>query len=186
MLANKNAFLNVALRLQNLVSYDLSWLYFKMYPLTRCFLPIASTTVSPMTVSTSSPTTQPVNPQTITITSAVTISIMPAKATTTTTPTPAPTPAPGTTVYIGQNSQEQLAFFYQDSCQNYVFLAYLGTGVCEKPFTMSDGVTYTVHGCGGTPWITWGSGTFLGNCVFESLTMPDCPKEDITGAWICG
>jgi len=140
------------------------------------------------TISTTSPTTRPATPQATTIISAVTVSIVPTKATTTTTatPTPTPTPAPGTKVYIGQNSQEQLAFFYQDSCQNYVFLTYLGTAACERPFTLSDGVTYTIHGCGGTPWMTWGPGTFLGNCVFESVTMPDCPDEHITGAWICG
>jgi hypothetical protein len=56
------------------------------------------------------------------------------------------------------------------------------------PFTLSDGVTYTVHGCGGTPWMTWGAVTLLGSgtCVFASLGMPNCPEWNISGAWICG
>lgn len=84
-------------------------------------------------------------------------------------------PTPNHNLFVGTKNSidcSQSAYAYLETSGQYA--ACDGTVIlkgtenpCEHPFTLSDGITYTWHGCGGNTDVTWGNGDFLRKlCVY--------------------
>ncbi|KAK2734447.1 hypothetical protein FQN57_001682 [Myotisia sp. PD_48] len=157
-----------------------------------------SSTFSQSTMIESSPTASSPSSSTTTSTTPIMSTISTTSTTSTTSTsstegTAAALPTPNSKIYLGEakggNSQgEQIAYLADGKPSSpcaFVSIVSSGTNPCERPFTLSDGVTYTWHGCGGETWVTWGNNQVLGECTYSPESRR-CSGFDVAGNWLCG
>ena len=68
---------------------------------------------------------------------------------------------------------------------SYVALAPIGDNPCGIEFTLDNGFSYSLQGCGSTIYVLNGDGSFNSVCTFDEGTVGGCDGL-FTQGYVCG